>query len=157
MPLSIDLPLTPPRTPSELLNAANGQTETTKPQGTVDLRENSTRNIPTSEAALDAVYLITVRHNELRCSQSITLNTPSLNLQLDKLSLTLDFVQVLSGRVSITQIDGAAMAQKRYPVINIKDIPTTTELQLNCVERNIPYRCLDAQMPRCLWLNQVTQ
>jgi len=58
--------------------------------------------------------------------------TLSLYVQLDRLSLTLEFVQVFSGQLSIARAEDAAMWSEGYQVVDIRDIPTTTELQLNC-------------------------
>jgi hypothetical protein len=54
------------------------------------------------------------------------LTTPSLHLQLGKLSVTLEFVQVLSGRLSILQVEDAVVVRKGHRVVNIEDILTTT-------------------------------
>jgi hypothetical protein len=126
-----DLPLTPPLTPPEPPHSAhitNSDPENMIAPSAVNLAANSTGNI----SASDTVSLVSVRHGQLPYSQSITLTTPSLYLQLDRLSITLEFVQVLSGRLSISQSEYAAPRSKGLRVVDIKDIPTTTELQLNC-------------------------
>jgi hypothetical protein len=48
------------------------------------------------------------------------------------LSITLDFIKVLSGHLSIAQAEGSAVRKQGLTIVDIKDIPTTTELQLNC-------------------------
>jgi len=76
----------------------------------------------------NAVSLITILYSELPYCQAITATTPSLHVQLDRLSLTLEFVQVFSGHLSIAQAEDTAIWSKRYQIIDIRDIPTT-ELQ----------------------------
>jgi hypothetical protein len=58
--------------------------------------------------------------------------TPSLHLEIDKLSITLDFIKVLSGRLSIARAEDSALRTQGLRIVDIKDIPTTTELQLDC-------------------------
>jgi hypothetical protein len=48
-------------------------------------------------------------------SQLITLTTPSLHSQLDKLSLTLDFLRVSSGHLLIAQVEDAIACAIRFP------------------------------------------
>jgi hypothetical protein len=96
------------------------------------LAENTTDHISTP----NDVSLITIRHKELPYSQLITLTTPSLHLQLDKLSLTLDFLLGSPGHLLITQVEDAIVSCKRYRAVNIKDIPTTTELRLSCSQNS---------------------
>jgi hypothetical protein len=82
------MPLTPPRTlPVEARVALDEAA----------LAENATGYIST----LNDVSLITIRYKQLPYSQLITLATPSLHLQLDKLSLTLDFLRVCLGYLLI--------------------------------------------------------
>ena len=76
--------------------------------------------------------MITVRYSELPYCLSVTATTPSLHMQLDRLSLTLEFVQVFSGQLSIARAENAAVWSKGYQVVDIRDIPTATELRLNC-------------------------
>lgn len=118
--LGTKLPFTPSITP------ANNDTEIII--APIELVNISTEKIPAS----DIVSLINVGNNELPYSQSITLTTPLLHLQLDKLSVTLDFVQVLSGHLSITHGGEAVIGSREYSIVNIEDIPTIAELQLNC-------------------------
>ena len=62
--------------------------------------------------------------------------TPSLHLQLDKLSLTLDFLRVSSGHLLIAQGEDAIVSCKGYRAVNIEDIPTITELRLSCSQNS---------------------
>jgi hypothetical protein len=110
--------LTPPRTPLE--PAHDNQVSRTCGEDVL---------------VLDAVSLVTVRYSELPYYQAITTTTPSLHVQLDRLSLTLEFVQVFSGQLSIARAEDAAMWSKRYQIIDIRDIPTT-ELQLSCSDNS---------------------
>jgi hypothetical protein len=75
--------------------------------------------------------LINVGNNELPYSQSITLTTPSPHLQLNKLSVTLDFVYILLGYLLIMHTGDAVIRSREYSIINVEDILTTAELQLN--------------------------
>ncbi|TAQ89111.1 hypothetical protein B7494_g2575 [Chlorociboria aeruginascens] len=81
--------------------------------------------------APDTVSLVSIRDSELPYFQSVTATTPLLHIQLDKLSLTLEFVQIFSGRLSIIQAENSVIWNKGYNV-EIGDIPTSTELRLNC-------------------------
>jgi hypothetical protein len=84
--LCTEMPLTPPRTPPEPPHAGNSDAEARVALDEAALAENATGHISTP----NDVSLITIRHKQLPYSQLITLTTPSLHLQLDKLSLTLD-------------------------------------------------------------------
>lgn len=95
---------------------------------TAELRSNGAEDIST----LETVSLIDIGRDELPCRQPVTLTTPSLYLQIDKLSLTVDFVQVSSGHLLITRAGDAAVESKDCSVANIEDIPTSTELPLKC-------------------------
>jgi hypothetical protein len=108
------LPLTPPRTP--LLLDYTGSSY------------SATECTPT----LDNVSLITIGDKELPYSRLVSLATPSLHLKLDTLSLTLDFLQVLSGCLSIAQVEDSIALSWGYHVVDIENIPTTAELQLDC-------------------------
>jgi hypothetical protein len=119
-------PLTPPRTPLEPYDAANSDAKIGP--STADLRGNGAEDIST----LETVSLIDIGRDELPYRQPVTLTTPSLHLQIDKLSLTVDFVQVLSGHLLITRAGDAAVESKDCSVANIEDIPTSTELPLKC-------------------------
>jgi hypothetical protein len=122
------MPLTPPRTPPEPAHASNSDAETRVALDEAALAENSTGSISTP----NEVSLITIRHKQLPYSQLITLTTPSLHLQLNKLSLTLDFLRVSSSYLLIAQVEDAIVSCKGYRAVNIEDIPTTTELRLSC-------------------------
>lgn len=87
----------------------------------------------------DVMSLVTVRYNDLRCSQAITATTPSLQGQLDSLSLTLEFFQVFSGRLSIAQVGDAASGSRKYQMIDIRDIPAT-ELPLTCLDNSNEFK-----------------
>jgi hypothetical protein len=55
-------------------------------------------------------------------------------VQLDRLSLTLEFVQVFSGQASIEEVEDAMRSKKNH--LDIRDISTTTELQLRCSDNS---------------------
>ncbi|KAF8846614.1 hypothetical protein BDZ45DRAFT_812194 [Acephala macrosclerotiorum] len=128
-PPCAELLFTPPRTPLKPCYAANSDPETIIAPRTINLANISAENIPAS----DIVSPINVGNNDLPYSQSITLTTPSLHLQLDRLFIALDFVQVLSGHLSTTHA-GDAVRGREYSIVivNVEDIPTTTELRLSC-------------------------
>ncbi len=52
------------------------------------------------------------------------------------LSLTLDFLQVSSGRLLLTQAENTTLLRKEVPGVNIEDITTNTELQLACLHNS---------------------
>jgi hypothetical protein len=126
------MPLAPPRTPPEPPHASNSAIETRVALGEAALAKNTTGYISTP----NDVSLITIGYKQLPYSQLITLTMPSLHLQLDRLSLTLDFLQVFSGHLLIAQIEDAIASCKGYRAINIKDIPITTELRLSCSQNS---------------------
>jgi hypothetical protein len=80
----------------------------------------------------DVASLVTVRYTELPYCQSITATAPLLYVQLDRLCLTVEFVQVFSGQLSISPARDVAVQSKEYQVVDIKDISTTTELKFSC-------------------------
>jgi hypothetical protein len=92
------------------------------------LTYNSAENLSPS----DAVSVVTIRSSKLPYHQLITLITPSLHLEIYKLSVTFDFIQVLSGRLSITRAEDATARRQGLRIVDIEDIPTATELQLDC-------------------------
>jgi hypothetical protein len=125
-PRCTELPLTPPRTPLETCDAASS-TETIISR-TFDLaNSNINRNPPSSVIT----SVVNIGNNDLPYSQFIKLTTPSLNLQLGKLFVTLDFVQVSSGHLSITRA-GDAVVGNDNSTVNVEEIPTAGELRLNC-------------------------
>ncbi|KAI9654258.1 MAG: hypothetical protein M1829_000952 [Trizodia sp. TS-e1964] len=125
-------PLTPPRTPRESSNASNSDPEARVHLSKAMLAGDATSHTSTSSD----VSRITISHKELPHSQLVTLTTPSLHLQLDKLFLTLDFLKVSSGRLVIAQAEEATVSRKGYYAVNIEDIPATTELQLSCPQNS---------------------
>ncbi|TVY14781.1 hypothetical protein LARI1_G007475 [Lachnellula arida] len=80
----------------------------------------------------DAVSLVTVRYNDLPYCRAITARTPLLHVQMDKLSLSLEFAHAFSGQLSIAAAEDDTVETKKYKVINIADIPATAELRLSC-------------------------
>lgn len=81
----------------------------------------------------EPVSLVTITQSKLPYTQSITLATPSLYVCLDTLSITIEFVRVLSGRLTIVQTEGVERS-KELRIVDIKDIPTTSELQVHCLQ-----------------------
>jgi len=108
------LPLTPPRSPSQ--------------PDHVDRSDLMTECAPTP----DNVSLLTIEDKELPYSRLVSLTTPSLHLELGTLSLTFDFLQVLSGCLSIVQIEDNIALSRGYYIVEVENIPTTAELQMDC-------------------------
>ena len=109
------LPLTPPRSYSQ--------------PDHIDRIDLTTECVPT----LDNVSLLTIEDEELPYSQWVSLTTPSLHLELGKLYLTFDFLQVLSGYLSIVQIDDNIALNRGYHLVEVENIPTTAELRMDCL------------------------
>lgn len=84
---------------------------------------------------LDVVSLVSVRYRGIPYCQSITATMPSLYMQLDRLTLTLEFVQVFPVQLSIVETEDAVQSKKNH-LVDIKDIPNTTELQLRCSDNS---------------------
>jgi hypothetical protein len=110
------LPVTPPVTLPQLDHA--------------DSNNSATEYTPTP----DNVSLINIGYKELPYSGLVSLATPSLHLKLDTLSLTLDFLQVLSGYLSVAQVKDSIALSRGYHVVDIENIPTTAKLRLDCLQ-----------------------
>jgi hypothetical protein len=95
------LPLTPPRTPPQPDRADNG-------------------DFPVS----DSVSSVTIGVKELPYYQLISLSTRSLHLELDTLSLALDFHRVASGCLSMAQVEDTTRSGLGCHVVSIENIPT---------------------------------
>lgn len=108
------LPPTPPRSPSQ--------------PDHVDRSDSTTECAPTP----DHVSLLTIEDKELPYSRLVSLTTPSLHLELGTLSLTFDFLQVLSGCLSIAQIEDNTELSRGYRIIEVENIPTTAKLKMDC-------------------------
>ena len=125
---STDLPITPPRTPLEPCATAGNDSKTTTFSRAIESAKEE------KVGATENVSLITIGSSELPYSQTVILTTPTLHLQLNELSLSLDFVKVVSGHLSISHVGDASTRSKALQVIDIEDIPTTKELELDCVQ-----------------------
>ncbi|RDL35987.1 Uncharacterized protein BP5553_06599 [Venustampulla echinocandica] len=121
------MPLTPPTTPPRLDRDSRTPSETKTSLTAPDPRADT--GGPPSPGPL-----LTIDEIELPYCKSIDLTTPSVFLRLENLSLTLDFLQVFSGQLSITCGEEIAASRKGDRIINIQDIPTTSELQMTCTE-----------------------
>lgn len=62
----------------------------------------------------------------------VSLITLSLYLELGTLSLTFDFLQVLSGCLSIVPIDDNPALSWDYYTVEVEKIPTIAKLSLDC-------------------------
>jgi hypothetical protein len=80
----------------------------------------------------DASSVISIRYDRLPYSQPITAHTTSLLLQLNEVHLTVDFIEVVSGHLLVTLVEGAADEGIGCYIAEIEDIPTDTELPLDC-------------------------
>lgn len=121
--LLMEMLLTPPRTPLELLRGGRNTDSDTEPiiaPSGAKIADNFNVSV------LSLATVVNIGHNDLPYSQSLILMTPSLHVQLDRLSITLDFNQIVSGRLSITQAEGFVGWSKECRSVDIKDIPTTT-------------------------------
>jgi len=107
------LPLTPPSSPSQ-----------------PDLIDES--DLKTTCAPIPDVSLLTIEDKELPFSRLVSLKTPSLHLELGILSLTSDFLHVLSGCLSVTQIEDDTVLSRDNHIIEVENIPTTEELKMDC-------------------------
>jgi hypothetical protein len=123
-----DLPLTPPRTPKQSYHCSQNDKQHS-PNATAASLVNITHEIT---PALDTTNVIIIRQNEVPYSLLITETTPSLQLKLEGLLFIVEFVRVFSGRLWIEEVAGAADHTKRLEVLDVKDIPSKTELSLSC-------------------------
>ncbi len=81
----------------------------------------------------EVVSLVTVRQKHLPYIKFITLAAPSLHVRLDGLSITLDFAESLSGRLSIT---AGVESSESVQVVDIREIPTASELEIHCTQES---------------------
>lgn len=129
------IPSSQPKTSLELPNnpqLSNSDEEHIGAPTVVSLVDSCRNNV----SALDVVFLVTVQNSDLPYCQSITATTPVLQVQLNMLSLMVKFIQVFSGQLLISHAEDAASRSGEYQVVNIKDIPTTAELQLQCLDNS---------------------
>ena len=123
------LPETPPKTPMQSpFPALADNAEVGKDLGSTDSVESRrTRNL----SPLSIASSVTICYDELPYMQPIVLTTPTIYLQLEKVFVILDFVQVASGQLSIVQAPSAPDSNN-YQLVNAEDIPTVTERRLDC-------------------------
>lgn len=81
----------------------------------------------------EVVSLVAVRQKHLPYNKLITLAAPSLDIRLDGLSITIDFAEALSGRLFIAEDDESGEGIR---VVDAKDIPTTSELEIHCAQES---------------------
>lgn len=82
--------------------------------------------------AFSNVSLVRIGRDELPYKHLITAAISSLYLQLDELSLAVDFVKGVSGHVLISRAGDAAVGSKDCSVVELKDIPIARELLFEC-------------------------
>ena len=80
----------------------------------------------------ESTSLLTIEDEELPYTRLVSLTTPSLRLELTWLSLTVDFLRVLSGCLSIVQVSDHLASSRGYHSIDIENIPTAAELRMDC-------------------------
>ena len=121
--------LTPSRTPpgSSILAPVKYKADISNDRGATDTVDSCTTE---SSSTLAAMSQITITYEDLPFTLPIISTTPSLNLQVDELFVILDFVHVTSGNLSILQ--QSAVHIQDYQLVNTSDIPTATEMLLNC-------------------------
>jgi hypothetical protein len=131
------LPSTQPRVPPEppkpphVTGTADVHPETFTALDTVKLANNKREN----KSSLDLMSLVTLRQKHLPYSQILTLATPSLYVRIDKLFVILEFAEALSGRLFITK-KGEWEPSKTVRIVDINDIPTTSELEVHCSQES---------------------
>jgi hypothetical protein len=81
------------------------------------------------------ISLVSVKQNDLPYSQIVTLATPSLHIQICKLFVAIEFAEALSGHLYITK-RGEWKPSKSVRVIDVDEIPTTSEMEVNCFQES---------------------
>ncbi|TVY31847.1 hypothetical protein LSUB1_G008297 [Lachnellula subtilissima] len=125
------MPSTPPRTPPESPYSTCMDSDSAEHRAeikAIDFVIKRKDDSPDSKIGT----LITLTQTDLPYSQLVQFATPSLHLQLDGVFFILEFVQVASGHLSITQAEDAVTGIEVSSVVDIQDIPTSTEMQLDC-------------------------
>ncbi|KAG4442224.1 hypothetical protein IFR05_002273 [Cadophora sp. M221] len=108
------LPLTPPSSPSQ--------------PDLIDDSDLESMCTPTP----NHISLLTIEDKDLPYSQLISLTTPLLHLKLGTLSLTFDFLHVLTGYLFVAQIGDNTRLSRENHIIKLENIPTTAELKMDC-------------------------
>jgi hypothetical protein len=114
--------------PLELSYSVGRDTETAIAPRSLNPGVNKVKEKP----AVDTVSIISIGYSKIPYSQPITATTLSLRLQLDELCLTVDFVERVSGQLLVTLAGGAVDDNNGCSIAEIEEIPTDTELQLDC-------------------------
>ncbi|PMD15270.1 hypothetical protein NA56DRAFT_754236 [Hyaloscypha hepaticicola] len=83
-----------------------------------------------------SVSFIKVKKQHLPFTQMITLSTPLLYIQIGKVTVTFEFLRVSSGRLSIAQVSEAERGSLEPKIVHVKDIPTTSELRVPCLQES---------------------
>ncbi|PMD34751.1 hypothetical protein L207DRAFT_496619 [Hyaloscypha variabilis F] len=81
------------------------------------------------------ISLVSVKQNDLPYSQIVTMATPSLHIQICKLFVAIEFAEALSGHLYITK-RGEWKPSKSVRVIDVDEIPTTSEMEVNCFQES---------------------
>jgi hypothetical protein len=118
----------PPNAPIDTINTDIIPANLTAP-GAVKLPNKTTECV----LSPDRVSLITVRRKNLPYSRLITLAAPSLHIQVGGLSITIDFAEACSGRLFIAE-DAESSGGLR--VVDAKDLPTTSDLEIHCAQES---------------------
>ncbi|KAH8784609.1 hypothetical protein BGZ57DRAFT_950993 [Hyaloscypha finlandica] len=120
----------PPK-PPHVTSTTDVHPETFTALDTVKVANNKREN----KSSLDLMSLVTLRQKHLPYSQILTLATPSLYVPIDKLFVILEFAEALSGRLFVTK-KGEWEPSKAVRIVDINDIPTTSELEVHCSQES---------------------
>jgi hypothetical protein len=84
------------------------------------------------QPVVDTVTLTSIGLAQLPFRQQVTLSTSSLRIQLDEMLLSVEFDNCVRGHLLITPAGETAVQDEKWYIAEIDDIPTATELQLEC-------------------------
>jgi hypothetical protein len=142
-----ELPLTPPESPEKACvpddetrrdrtpDHTQAKAETEDPRVIIDQSASPERpsihlSAPSSPSS-NLTSSVILQPNELPYDKLITLTKPTLHLQVEQLTLTIDFIHVSAGRLQIEQLHDESTCQSPgSQAIDINTIPTSKELQL---------------------------
>jgi hypothetical protein len=85
-----------------------------------------------AEPVPNGVSRVSIRDHNLLYRYMVTAASHSLYIQLDDLSLAVDFVTGASRHLLVTRAQGTTIESTKCRVVKIEDIPVTKELQLDC-------------------------
>jgi len=123
-------PLTPPESPSEshLPNVSVEASPRVPAPPNLDKHDAE----ESSASIFSVVSALTISHKELPYRMPITLDSPSINLSLDEIFISFDFEDVRSGQIVIEEVAKESVFEKAWEKLDVENIPTDSELQLDC-------------------------